>query len=78
LIAIVDGQESVKDETGFLPDTQKDDGDFQDQTREIMSRALQGTLPSIPNLTKTNGCRRSIYSQNCFQAESEEVTSSGA
>lgn len=75
---VVDGREAVEDETGLLPDTQKDDGDFQEQTPEIMPRELQGTLPSIPNLTKTNVCRRSIHNQHCFQAEGEEVTSSGA
>jgi hypothetical protein len=43
-----------------------------------MSRALQGTLLSILDLAKTNGCRRSIYSQHSSQAEGEKVTSSGA
>lgn len=75
---MVDEREAVEDGTRLLPDTERDDGDLQDQSREAMCRPLQGTLPSILNLTKTNGCRGSIYSQQCFQAEGEEVTSSGA
>jgi hypothetical protein len=78
LTTVVDVQESIEDETRLVPDTQWEDGDFQDRSREAMSRALQGTLLNILDLTKTNGCRRPIYSQHSSQAEGEKVTSSGA